>query len=104
MRIAPASALLALFLSLPLALAAPAYGQYDAQTPIDVSGAVSVPGENPLTFCDDPGKDILTIERVDLTPNPPVPYVFSPYSKISPIHNFQQVHLKLTFIPILLQW
>ena len=30
-----------------------------------------VPGENPLFFCSDPENDILTIEKVDLDPNPP---------------------------------
>ncbi len=31
----------------------------------------TVPGENPLDFCSDPIKDILTIDNVDLDPNPP---------------------------------
>lgn len=30
-----------------------------------------VPGDNPLFFCEDPAKDILTIDSVDLDPNPP---------------------------------
>lgn len=34
-----------------------------------------VPGDNPLYFCGDPANDILTIEKVDLSPNPPQPYV-----------------------------
>jgi len=34
-----------------------------------------VPGDNPLYFCDDPKDNILEIEKVDLDPNPPVPYV-----------------------------
>lgn len=34
-----------------------------------------VPGDNPLYFCADPANDILTIEKVDLSPNPPKPYV-----------------------------
>jgi len=35
--------------------------------------AISVPGENPLTFCADPKDYILTIDNVDLDPNPPTP-------------------------------
>jgi hypothetical protein len=34
-----------------------------------------VPGENPLYFCADPKDNILEIEKVDLNPNPPTPYV-----------------------------
>jgi len=34
---------------------------------------VTVPGKNPLDFCADPEDYILTIDHVDLTPNPPVP-------------------------------
>jgi hypothetical protein len=33
----------------------------------------SVPGDNPLKFCHDPSDFILTIDHVDLAPNPPVP-------------------------------
>ncbi|KAK5044721.1 hypothetical protein LTR84_010495 [Exophiala bonariae] len=33
----------------------------------------SVPGKNPLNFCADPKDYILTVDYVDLTPNPPVP-------------------------------
>ncbi len=33
---------------------------------------VSVPGDNPLNYCQlDTSKDILTIQHVNLTPNPP---------------------------------
>lgn len=35
-----------------------------------------VPGENPLYFCSDPKDYSLKIESVELSPNPPVPYVF----------------------------
>jgi len=35
-----------------------------------------VPGDNPLKFCKkDHGDDILVLEKVDLTPNPPVKFV-----------------------------
>ena len=35
--------------------------------------SLSVPGDNPLNFCEDPAeaKHILLIEKVDLDPNPP---------------------------------
>lgn len=45
------------------------------QTPIGTLGDQVVPGENPMTFCTSPENDLLQIERVDLEPNPPVPYV-----------------------------
>ncbi|KAI9691278.1 MAG: Phosphatidylglycerol/phosphatidylinositol transfer protein [Bogoriella megaspora] len=34
---------------------------------------LNVPGENPLTFCQKPDDNILTIDKVDLDPNPPAP-------------------------------
>ncbi|KAL8702473.1 MAG: hypothetical protein Q9201_004345 [Fulgogasparrea decipioides] len=34
-------------------------------------GDLSVPGDNPLVFCSDPSDFILTIDNVDLDPNPP---------------------------------
>ena len=44
---------------------------------------LSVPGENPLVFCRDTSDDILAIDYVDLTPNPPEACVFpSPPSRI----------------------
>ncbi|EXJ58371.1 hypothetical protein A1O7_05796 [Cladophialophora yegresii CBS 114405] len=33
----------------------------------------SVPGKNPLNFCADPKDYILSVDYVDLSPNPPVP-------------------------------
>ncbi|OJD22048.1 hypothetical protein ACJ73_06610 [Blastomyces percursus] len=46
----------------------------DNQVPISVAdNELSVPGDNPLNFCFPPETDILTIESVDLSPNPPVP-------------------------------
>ncbi|KAL8997570.1 MAG: hypothetical protein Q9169_003188 [Polycauliona sp. 2 TL-2023] len=36
-----------------------------------VDDSLSVPGDNPLNFCADPSKYILTIDHVDLDPNPP---------------------------------
>ena len=37
------------------------------------SDDLSVPGKNPLIFCADPTSYVLTIDHVDLSPNPPVP-------------------------------
>ncbi|KAF3482859.1 phosphatidylglycerol/phosphatidylinositol transfer protein [Arthroderma uncinatum] len=70
----PSTALLALLIS-PLALAAPSSPFLDSfsQTPIKIEDDISVPGVNPLTYCTDPTGNILTIERVDLSPNPPIP-------------------------------
>jgi len=34
---------------------------------------IEVPGKNPLTYCADPKDYILTIDNVDLDPNPPTP-------------------------------
>ncbi|KAI4282700.1 MAG: hypothetical protein L6R38_002747 [Xanthoria sp. 2 TBL-2021] len=36
-----------------------------------VDDSLSVPGDNPLSFCADPSDYILTIDNVDLDPNPP---------------------------------
>lgn len=38
---------------------------------------LQIPGDNPLKYCDaDRGDDIITIEKVDLSPNPPEAYVY----------------------------
>lgn len=33
--------------------------------------SLAVPGENPLVHCENPKDDLLSIENVDLNPNPP---------------------------------
>ena len=40
---------------------------------VDEGTELSVPGENPLNFCEDPSEHnhLLIIEKVDLDPNPP---------------------------------
>ncbi|QMW42093.1 hypothetical protein G4B11_005417 [Aspergillus flavus] len=43
-----------------------------SQSPIQAQ-AKSVPGNNPLEYCNDPSGDILDIKQVDLSPNPPLP-------------------------------
>ncbi|EFQ99924.1 phosphatidylglycerol/phosphatidylinositol transfer protein [Nannizzia gypsea CBS 118893] len=66
-------ALVAVLLS-PLALAAPPSLFRDtSQVFLHTDQDLKVPGVNPLEFCDDPANNLLTIERVDLSPNPPVP-------------------------------
>ncbi|KAK3113296.1 Phosphatidylglycerol/phosphatidylinositol transfer protein [Teratosphaeriaceae sp. CCFEE 6253] len=37
----------------------------------NADGSLSVPGDNPLQHCADPKDDVLTIDAVDLSPNPP---------------------------------
>ncbi|PGH11004.1 hypothetical protein AJ79_05155 [Helicocarpus griseus UAMH5409] len=71
-----ASSIVALFCS-SLAVAAPSL-QFlaEQQTPLgflNTNNHLSVPGNNPLTYCSAPDNDILTIESVDLSPSPPVP-------------------------------
>ncbi|PGH35937.1 hypothetical protein GX50_01262 [[Emmonsia] crescens] len=58
-----------------LAVGAPSMPWFaENQTPLSLAdNKLSVPGDNPLNFCSPPEKDILTIESVDLSPNPPVP-------------------------------
>ncbi|OAX82060.1 hypothetical protein ACJ72_03588 [Emergomyces africanus] len=59
-----------------LAVGAPSIVWFpDNQTPINSAAGekLSVPGDNPLTYCSSPEQDILTIESVDLSPNPPIP-------------------------------
>lgn len=45
---------------------------------------LKVPGDNPLYFCSDPKDDIVQIKKVDLSPNPPVPYVNPSSSTLAP--------------------
>ncbi|OJD14789.1 hypothetical protein AJ78_04911 [Emergomyces pasteurianus Ep9510] len=58
-----------------LAVGAPSIAWFsESQTPISLEGKkLGVPGNNPLYFCSQPETDILTIESVNLSPNPPVP-------------------------------
>jgi len=46
-------------------------GASNEQSPTLLDADLNVPGDNPLSFCSDPSKDILFIEKVDLDPNPP---------------------------------
>lgn len=45
------------------------------QAVLDSDTDLKVPGDNPLVYCQDPTKNILAIQRVDLDPNPPDAYV-----------------------------
>jgi len=38
-----------------------------------------VEGNNPLDYCENPAGNVLTIDSVDLDPNPPKPYVKPSY-------------------------
>ncbi|KAF2748601.1 phosphatidylglycerol/phosphatidylinositol transfer protein precursor [Sporormia fimetaria CBS 119925] len=40
---------------------------------VAISEDFKVPGDNPLHFCGNPKDDLLEIEKVDLSPNPPQP-------------------------------
>jgi hypothetical protein len=42
---------------------------------VTIKEEFKVPGDNPLYFCNDPADYILTIDKVELDPNPPKPYV-----------------------------
>lgn len=43
------------------------------QAVINLDDNLEVPGDNPLQFCRDPGLYTLTINHVNLNPNPPKP-------------------------------
>ena len=65
--------LTSLLISLLCAVTASSFGfSLAGQDPLpSTDGDLSVPGQNPLYYCSDPENDILTIEKVDLDPNPP---------------------------------
>lgn len=44
---------------------------------IKLNGGEKIPGESPLEHCGGTRDDALTIHKIDLFPNPPVPYDFS---------------------------
>jgi len=90
MRLAPATLAFALASSYAVALVAPP----PAQLQVTLGGGhglsshavdgesspeslpprkIKVPGDNPVYYCDKPDNDILVIESVDVSPNPPHP-------------------------------
>ncbi|KAF2484982.1 ML domain-containing protein [Neohortaea acidophila] len=48
-------------------------GWLGASSELALSNDTDVPGENPLKHCADPKDDILDLESVDISPNPPLP-------------------------------
>jgi len=56
-----------------IALAGTANASRFFQTPLVKQDDFEVPGENTLSFCTDPKDHLLSIDFVDLSPNPPVP-------------------------------
>lgn len=72
MKLTTATALLALVAPLRVSAASlPIFGQ----SPLNALDGETFPveGENPLYYCSDPSSNILEIQSVDLSPNPPVP-------------------------------
>lgn len=55
--------------------AVPSMGASWVPNQVTVKEEFKVPGDNPLYFCADPVDYILQIDKVDLDPNPPKPYV-----------------------------
>lgn len=64
--------LTSLLLSVVLTITVSARSSWFNGNQVSVKGdMVEVPGENPLFFCSNPPTDILVIDSVDLSPNPP---------------------------------
>lgn len=67
----------ALLLTAPLSVSAAAISSFldYSQSPVgvDTTDAVPVKGDNPLVYCNAPAENILQIDQVDLSPNPPKP-------------------------------
>lgn len=67
----------ALLLASPLVAAAYLPSLFDpSQAPIGVDSDQRknpVDGDNPLEYCEPPSTHLLTIDSVDLSPNPPLP-------------------------------
>lgn len=67
-----------LLLTAPLISAASFPALFDpsqASLHADTNDNLSVPGNNPLEYCQDSSKYLIEIDSVDLIPNPPQPYV-----------------------------
>jgi len=66
----------AILLTAPLVSAASFPAVFDpsqASLHVDTDGALSVPGNNPLEYCQNPSNYLIEIDSVDLVPNPPQP-------------------------------
>jgi hypothetical protein len=53
-------------------ISAAAFGWNSGNGQVHLKEEFVVPGANPLLFCEDPKDNILTIDKVDLDPNPPL--------------------------------
>jgi hypothetical protein len=53
-------------------ISAAAFGWNSGNDQVHLKEEFTVPGANPLLFCEDPANNILTIDKVDLDPNPPL--------------------------------
>lgn len=71
----------------PFAVTARSIDFFNSQSPISTNG-IPVKGDNPLEYCANPSGDVLEIKKVDLSPNPPLPYVLLRYSRLS----FRDIH------------
>ncbi|KAB8235325.1 Phosphatidylglycerol/phosphatidylinositol transfer protein [Aspergillus alliaceus] len=72
MKLLSAAATLLVFLA-PISTTARSLDIFrSSQSPIQVQ-AQSVGGDNPLEYCTDPSDNILDIQSVNLSPNPPLP-------------------------------
>jgi hypothetical protein len=72
----------AFLLSLVFAVSVAATPSWPGQ--VKIQEDYKVPGDNPLYFCADPEDDLLEIEKVDLSPNPPEAYVLSIHLRLWP--------------------
>jgi len=81
------------------ALASPFWSSSNDQ--VHLAEDLSVPGENPLLFCEEPADFILTIDNVDLDPNPPTagtPLSITASGKLNQdIEEGAKVHLQVKY-------
>ncbi|KAF2453643.1 phosphatidylglycerol/phosphatidylinositol transfer protein precursor [Lineolata rhizophorae] len=72
-----------------------------ASDQVSLTEDLSVPGDNPLFYCSAPDDDILEIDHVDLSPNPPEAgktLVISAKGTLSePIEEGAKVHLQVKY-------
>lgn len=69
------SACLLLLAPLQIAARSLSFFEFEQSSLKTGNGGLKVNGSNPLTYCSDPSQNILQIDSVDLSPNPPVAYV-----------------------------
>ncbi|KAL2217877.1 Phosphatidylglycerol/phosphatidylinositol transfer protein [Thermoascus aurantiacus ATCC 26904] len=66
------SACLLLLAPLQIAARSLSFFEFEQSSLKTGDGGLKVNGSNPLTYCSDPSQNILQIDSVDLSPNPPV--------------------------------